>query len=525
MVKSAVVVVDTPVMTEIRGPHDAGAVVVAWLTHPVTCVALVVLLVNDHVFKAAWGNALTGKLSDFAWLLVAPPLLATFVVLAGRALRIPLPQPGTLVAVSLGATGAVFAVVKLTVAGAAACSAVLSAVAGPSVVLRDPSDLIALPMLWLGWHVALRRGAVLRSHGAGTGWRWLVVLPLAVLATAATSTYRPPGAVQLAVIDETLVVSERFGSEYLQWFVSADGAHWEQAESRTADDEITAKFLAAGGTLEEACVPKDPAECYRAGDGLGVDRSLDGGATWAADWAIPEDVREELAERYRPRGDWLGTTGVAIFPTASGFQVWAVNRGDGLAVRHEDGSWERLGFSYRSEPPAVVPLPGEPTEISYPVVTGLPLGVIAASLVLLLGAAGLPRRLGAPRVRGGTVLVVAGVGAAVVAAVVNGREGAVQGQEVASGVIFGSGIIPATVVFLVVLGIGLVVGGAVMLGRQRSVGPMAFAVMGVVLAAEASSPVLAAAISVTVVIAAAVVARRLDARPAPEPAFPTDYWA
>ena len=47
------------------------------LMHPVTLVALAVLLVNDLMFKALWPGAwLPGKLSDLAWMMFAPPVLA-----------------------------------------------------------------------------------------------------------------------------------------------------------------------------------------------------------------------------------------------------------------------------------------------------------------------------------------------------------------------------------------------------------------------------------------------------------------
>ena len=47
------------------------------LMHPVTLVALGVLLVNDLVFKALWPGAwVPGKLSDLAWMMFAPPVLA-----------------------------------------------------------------------------------------------------------------------------------------------------------------------------------------------------------------------------------------------------------------------------------------------------------------------------------------------------------------------------------------------------------------------------------------------------------------
>ena len=53
------------------------------LTHPVTIAALVTLLVNDLLFKALWpGSWTTGKLSDLAWMVFAPPLLAFLLSLA-----------------------------------------------------------------------------------------------------------------------------------------------------------------------------------------------------------------------------------------------------------------------------------------------------------------------------------------------------------------------------------------------------------------------------------------------------------
>ena len=45
--------------------------------HPVTLGALGVLLVNDLMFKALWPGAwVPGKLSDLAWMMFAPPVLA-----------------------------------------------------------------------------------------------------------------------------------------------------------------------------------------------------------------------------------------------------------------------------------------------------------------------------------------------------------------------------------------------------------------------------------------------------------------
>ena len=58
-------------------PGDFRRQAASALMHPVTLGALAVLLVNDLVFKALWPGAwVPGKLSDLAWMMFAPPVLA-----------------------------------------------------------------------------------------------------------------------------------------------------------------------------------------------------------------------------------------------------------------------------------------------------------------------------------------------------------------------------------------------------------------------------------------------------------------
>jgi hypothetical protein len=68
-----------------KGLRPAGvAVRLGWLLHPAFIAALVLLVVNDHVLKAQFGNALTGKLSDFAGLFALAYFLSA---MAGRGAR------------------------------------------------------------------------------------------------------------------------------------------------------------------------------------------------------------------------------------------------------------------------------------------------------------------------------------------------------------------------------------------------------------------------------------------------------
>ena len=69
-------------------PGDFRRQAASALMHPVTLGALGVLLVNDLLFKALWPGAwVPGKLSDLAWMMFAPPVLAFVLSFAttGRA--------------------------------------------------------------------------------------------------------------------------------------------------------------------------------------------------------------------------------------------------------------------------------------------------------------------------------------------------------------------------------------------------------------------------------------------------------
>ena len=75
------------------------------LLHPLWIAALVVLVLNDHLFKGSGllPAAVTGKLSDFAGMVVAPVLLAALLRLTGR----------RAVAAAHVAVGAVFGAINL----------------------------------------------------------------------------------------------------------------------------------------------------------------------------------------------------------------------------------------------------------------------------------------------------------------------------------------------------------------------------------------------------------------------------
>jgi hypothetical protein len=92
----------------LRGP-DRGGLPIGEALHPVTLLAVAVLLVNDWVLKRQFrGSFVTGKLSDVAGLIFAPVVLSALI---GLVLRKPLTHRRLILCCAATALG--FAVVKL----------------------------------------------------------------------------------------------------------------------------------------------------------------------------------------------------------------------------------------------------------------------------------------------------------------------------------------------------------------------------------------------------------------------------
>jgi hypothetical protein len=175
--------------------------------------ALALLVANDHWLKGSGllPGVLTGKLSDFAGLLVAPTLLAMLLRVDSRR---------GLLACHI-AVGAVFAGIQISIPFADLWSALMGLVGHPWVITSDLTDLLALPFLWVSWRslipamdperpalVGLRRSAVAFASVFGL---W---------ATVATSDDDGGGS-----LDEGCCGTDTGGWE-------TDGNEWENVEGQ-----------------------------------------------------------------------------------------------------------------------------------------------------------------------------------------------------------------------------------------------------------------------------------------------------
>ncbi|MEV4217287.1 hypothetical protein [Nonomuraea sp. NPDC049725] len=307
----------------------------AWLSHPATLVAALVLLLNDHLLKHAWSSPVTGKLSDVAGLVVAPPLVA--LLLCRRA---------DLAATLL--TGVLYTLVKTTETGAEAASHVWTAVAGPSRVLTDPTDLLALPALGLAWWIR-------RRSLTGVPRRWLVIttMPLAVLAVTATAAAPGPPAAHVVVVREDSIV---VAGESMGPLASSDGGRtWTDWKSERASAALEGDEPPIGPAWDgqelgpgqrAACLRE---HCYQIVEGaMKVMRSGDGGATWDPGWEVSPG-RVKMLERALSDGAPIVSRSLAVQEHGDGHVVVVANGRDGVAVKDADGAWRRLGLTPQGE--------------------------------------------------------------------------------------------------------------------------------------------------------------------------------
>ncbi len=167
-------------------------------------ISLAVLLVNDHVLKGGgWlPGWLTGKLSDFAGLLVLPLLLAASLRARTDAGRLAI----------LGSVAAGFSLIQLSRPAADAAEALFGALGIRARVWCDPSDLTALAVLPVAFRLmsAAPRGGTMSPRAT---WNDRMGVALGGLACVATTAIPEDGESALPILmnhtRETIVI-ERY---------------------------------------------------------------------------------------------------------------------------------------------------------------------------------------------------------------------------------------------------------------------------------------------------------------------------
>ena len=330
------------------------------LAHPGSVLALVLLVLNDHVLKQAWPGWVTGKLSDVAGMVVAPLLLAAVLTLV----RVP-----QALSVALAATGVGFAFCKTSSLGAEVTSSVWSLFGTPTMIRADVTDLVALPALYAAW----------RIHGnarayVGRGWRHTVavavgvaLLPVGVLATSATSCGEWRGHTEVAVLAGDFPgapheIESRLASHDGGWLTIDARGRFAEPGVRVARDEGDRGWL---GQRRQTCVED---RCWRLVGGDSVDGSSDGGRTWTLEGRLTDADRDDIIDE---EGDEecgnplpMDAVDIAALEVDGVVQVVVALERGGIWQRNYDGTWtivtiDRIGELVerdRPAPPAVTEL-------------------------------------------------------------------------------------------------------------------------------------------------------------------------
>ena len=200
----------------------------AALIHPLTVASVALLLANDIVFKSLWPHAwLTGKLSDLAWMVFAPPLLAFLLSLIAGG--IPAVRTITFLSTYAGlpllyaAFNTFSPVHDLILRG---LSLISGGTAGSPL---DATDSLVIP-IGLGAALWVRRTPIPTPESLRLRWG-LLVAGIAALASVATSYPAPEhGIRQLAVsLDGTVyALAPTYGRAYQ----ASDGGYaWTRSDA------------------------------------------------------------------------------------------------------------------------------------------------------------------------------------------------------------------------------------------------------------------------------------------------------
>ena len=290
---------DTPAVS----PERRGTA----LLDPRFLVAVVVLVVNDYWAKGVFGNVVTGKLSDFAGLIVFPVVIATIAQgILGSVAQITKRILSRIRLFAVGASGMVLAVIKLSPEAAGIVEDVLGFITRhPHQIIVDPTDLIGLFALGPAW-------LILGNPRPFSSWRWrrfarAGAFTFALVACLGSSSEFDGGWTLLEQQDEGTVVAVRDG--YQADIVSDDsGQNWapvERSQPISADELAQDEPRSDRPNFGPVCLTNTPQTCVRTArvdDGSVVEESRDGGSSWATVWSIEDTRAGWITEEYGIEG-------------------------------------------------------------------------------------------------------------------------------------------------------------------------------------------------------------------------------
>jgi hypothetical protein len=302
------------------------------LAHPVSIGASVVLLLNATVWQPNWPSWWTGKIGDFAWLIIAPSFVALLLTLCLPRI---FPDHKRAAANAIFIIGLGFCLVKTFPPAHALAIAFFGRIGFVPKLVMDPSDLLALPALLVTWLVWNTPHWSLLSRHRTVRLGALTLAALALIADAPGPVHK--GVVCLTVRDDGIYAysqAERVPGYFFEdkpqkhWtavHISEDGGvTWEHpALSQEELDKLGLEenCSQASWPLEVGQVDGNKTQLHFV-SGQGVYSSKDAGQTLK--------LEQKLAEVYS-----------ALVDPTSGNLILAAGL-EGIYVRTPAGEWSQI---------------------------------------------------------------------------------------------------------------------------------------------------------------------------------------
>lgn len=348
-----------------HGWYATLSIAISCLASPWGWSGIILLLLNDHIFKSLTPSWLTGKVSDFAGLFIFPfllaPLLAAFLSLVNRLNTWSFPTTTDNIrrigATSVILTGTIFALIKLSSPFNFMTGKLVAQLLGhPTAYLLDPTDLVALIVLYASWHLWLHPP---KFRVRNLRWVALVAGALSVIATS--PEIAPPVFNRLVVSDGVLYAAEYrpASADSLLVASSTDGGlTWDQVY--LPDLQGLPYNFQSPSLPYQVCLPDDPSSCFRITGSETIEMSEDGGQTWQVTWRPPPG-RGYFMDRYihrfllysgDPKDIDSGPYDVAVYDYEGETYLLAAMGNEGVLRRvMPDGEWERVAVLWAEPTP------------------------------------------------------------------------------------------------------------------------------------------------------------------------------
>lgn len=319
------------------------------LTHPLSILAVLLLLFNDHYLRHVSPSWITGKLGDFTWLIFAPFIAGLlFAWLIPRRLQ----QHERVVGIaSIGFIGLWFATAKTIPLVHEWTTNTLDYIVGWEGSLRlDASDLITLPALLISWHIW--------RHAPNTAPNFKAYAPiifgLAIMGTLASSLtdeayylHGYQGINSIDLIEGSIFVNYRDQSSPSNTYRSDDGGlTWQRS-----DTEVRLNGRSESPYHDWELPREDNHTIYRFVLGERIDIFDIDGTTQLDSYDLSQfnfPVREAYYERQESYNSYMiGPLDAAVHPE-TGNLVMAMSL-DGVLVITPEGEyiWATVGdYSY-----------------------------------------------------------------------------------------------------------------------------------------------------------------------------------